>query len=872
MPHWWLKAERLAFDERTIMKEIKLTGSQKIYTMDENIAYQVADGYVLIFLLPVCNGKPMRRLFVGRVGAGFGLPSLHGHLDWNDKNCEWMFLLLPDEEATLNAIPCENKHREAFLRQSGLEIPDEAVLPEVLCRRMAEWYISRNDEEQQRIRRRAQESSVFKEQGIRRLRASFSGKRGKYSHTGKSVSLLYDATTFLCKLRRAPIASIETIRSSCGDAYTMQDIARLSGFACREVTLQEGWFRQESEAMVCFLDGKEHPIVCYPKKRRGVYYWNPADDTTGELTPEMAGRLDSGAYVVCRPLEGDCITIKEITRFAMREFSFHDIVVMLVGMLLATFVNLQFSRLSEMLYDVIIPQGSHSVLASYGCLMAAYMLGGVCFSIAKGVASFRLNSRIRSNLQAAIYDRLFHLPESFFRGREYADLAYRAAALADCYVGFFNNMTQIVLMTVFSSMYLIRMYRFSGALSNVGIAFVVVNMLLTVLIGYVMLRLQRQRSRMTGGMRAFLFQVFSGISTIRSFGSEDHALEKYMGKYVRMGYLEIKTNRWNQFSTAISAAVNAAAIVVLYAMVSGTNMNLSIGGFMGFTSAHSALSASMMQVASCALSVFSMMPLMRDSMELLKVAPERADSGVILRNPRGDIRVAGVSFGYRRNENLLHDINLHIQPGEYIAIVGPSGCGKSTLLRLLLGFEQPGRGKIYYDNVDLSRINKPELRRKMGVVLQDGVLFSGTIYQNIRIARPTASHQEVLAAVAAAGLDADISQMPLGLQTLVSEQAQTISGGQKQRILLARAIVGNPGIMMLDEATSALDNQIQAKVCQNLARMGATRIVVAHRLSTVKDCDRILVMSNGRIAEMGTFEQLMEKKGVFYELARTQQL
>ena len=431
------------------MKEIKLTGSQKIYTMDENIAYRVADGYVLVFMVPMCDGKPMRRVLVGRVGTGFELPSLHGHRDWNGKNCEWMFLLLPDEAATLNAIPCENRHREAFLWQSGLDMPDEAVLPDVFCRQMAGWYISRSDEEQQRIRSRVHKHSNFKQQSVQRLRASFSGRQGKYVRSGKAVSPLYDAAVFLCALRRAPIAAIETIRSSCGDAYTMQDIARLSGFVCREVALQEDWFRRESEAMLCFLDGEENPIVCYPKKRGRVHYWNPADDTTGELTPEMAGRLESGAYVVSRPLEGNCITIKEITRFAVREFSFHDILVMLLGTLLATFVNLQFSRLSEKLYDVIIPQGSNSVLDCYGYLMAAYMLGGVCFSIAKGIAGFRLNSRIRYNLQAAIYDRLFHLPESFFRGRENADLAYRAAALADCYVGFFNNMTQIILMTCF---------------------------------------------------------------------------------------------------------------------------------------------------------------------------------------------------------------------------------------------------------------------------------------------------------------------------------------------------------------------------------------------------------------------------------------
>ena len=229
------------------------------------------------------------------------------------------------------------------------------------------------------------------------------------------------------------------------------------------------------------------------------------------------------------------------------------------------------------------------------------------------------------------------------------------------------------------------------------------------------------------------------------------------------------------------------------------------------------------------------------------------------------------SFAYKnQSEYAVKDVSLHIQPGEYIGIVGHSGCGKSTLLRLLLGFEAPKSGVICYDGVLMRQLNLPELRRKIGTVLQDGCLFSGTIYKSISICAPDATAERVWEAVDTACLTEDIKAMPMGLQTVVSEEAQTVSGGQKQRILLARAVINRPSVLLLDEATCSLDNLVQDRIMQKLSELKATRIVIAHRLSTVQICDRILVMDHGRIAEEGSYESLMEKKGLFWQMASRQ--
>lgn len=855
------------------MKIIELSGSQYLNTDDEKQAWRLVDGNVLVFVMPIGRSGPGRRMHLARLGRGSVIPSLSRQVALGGELCLWQLLILPEGRARLESIDCDNSHRTAFLRsvglnRRGLEI-DEKLYGQVLIKE----YAARQEISTGQISRRLENRRSFTEKSINSLRASFAGDTERINADAAGTGeTLYDAASFLCSLRKLPVAPLGTIHSACGREYDMRDIARLSGFVCREIRLEGRWHGRDMEPVLCFRAENMSPVVCYLKGRR-VRCFDPAEKKFYQLTEELAQGLDETAYVLCRPLPGSAVTIKEISRYALRELSAHDIAVMLVGSFLAAFVSLQFARLSETLYDVIIPQGSNQLLWGYGALMVSYMLGGVCFNIAKGIGSFRLNSRIKYSLQTAIYDRLFQLPESFFRSHENADLAYRAGMLADTYTGFFNNVSQILMMTLFSGIYLAKMYRYSALLSNIGLAFIALNIAVALIMGWLLNRLQRKRSRLVGALRSFLFQSFSGINTIRSSGAEDAALHKYMEKYVEMCSIELKSSRRQQLSTALSSFVSALATVILYRTVAGLASGLSVGGFMGFTSAYSALSSSMLQVASCLLSVFVMLPMLLNSMEIMKYPPERADRGYVPREVKGDIRVAGLSFAYGKSDKLqLQDINLHIKPGEYVALVGASGCGKSTLLRLLLGFEKPLRGKIYYDGVELERINKPELRRKMGVVLQDGVLFSGSIYRNIRIARPTATYEQVMEAVRAVDLEEDIAAMPLGLNTIVSEQAQTISGGQKQRILLARAVIGQPSVLMLDEATSALDNITQAKVCDNLAKLGSTRIVVAHRLSTVKDCDRIIVLDGGCIAEEGNFAQLMEKKGLFWQLARMQSL
>ena len=221
---------------------------------------------------------------------------------------------------------------------------------------------------------------------------------------------------------------------------------------------------------------------------------------------------------------------------------------------------------------------------------------------------------------------------------------------------------------------------------------------------------------------------------------------------------------------------------------------------------------------------------------------------------------------------ILNDISLRIPNGQYVAIVGKTGCGKSTLLRLLLGFEKPERGSIYYDKKDSCSLDMHSVRKKIGTVMQDGKLFQGSIYENIIIADPTLSMDAAWKAAEVAGIAEDIKKMPMGMHTQISGMAGGISGGQRQRLMIARAVAPKPKILFLDEATSALDNITQKHVSDALDALKCTRVVIAHRLSTIRHCDRILVMDGGKIIEDGNYDELIARKGFFAELVERQRV
>jgi ATP-binding cassette subfamily C protein len=293
--------------------------------------------------------------------------------------------------------------------------------------------------------------------------------------------------------------------------------------------------------------------------------------------------------------------------------------------------------------------------------------------------------------------------------------------------------------------------------------------------------------------------------------------------------------------------------------------------FVAFNTALTVLLSNFIMLTETITELNKVIPLYRNIQPIFKETSEYDASKENIGEITGDIEVSHISFRYSKDTPLvLKDVSLHIKQGEHIALVGTSGSGKSTLLRILLGFENAESGQIYFSGKDISQYDIRSLRKQLGVVLQTGQLISGSIFENVVGSSTTLTITDVENALEKAGILDEIQAMPMGIQTVISEDFGTISGGQKQRILIARALVSNPRVLFFDEATSALDNRTQKIVSNSINELNITRITIAHRLSTITDCDRIIVLDNGRIAEEGSYEELINKKGIFYNMSQRQ--
>ena len=278
-----------------------------------------------------------------------------------------------------------------------------------------------------------------------------------------------------------------------------------------------------------------------------------------------------------------------------------------------------------------------------------------------------------------------------------------------------------------------------------------------------------------------------------------------------------------------------------------------------------------MELTSVAAMISALRPIMDLAEPILKVKPEVCEERQIVKKVKGSIELNNISFRYTDDGPWIIDhLNLKIPRGQYLAIVGTTGCGKTTLMRLMMGFETPKSGAVYYDGKDIQKLDQKSLRQQIGVVMQNGKLFSGDIFSNITISAPQLGLKEAWEAAEMAGVADDIRNMPMGMHTILSEGSGGISGGQRQRLMIARAIVTKPKVLLFDEATSALDNITQKHVSDSLKNLKSTRIVIAHRLSTIKECDRIIVLDKGHIIEDGTYQSLSKAGGFFSELVERQ--
>jgi NHLM bacteriocin system ABC transporter ATP-binding protein len=479
-------------------------------------------------------------------------------------------------------------------------------------------------------------------------------------------------------------------------------------------------------------------------------------------------------------------------------------------------------------------------------------------------------------VQAAVWDRVLKLPVSFFRQFTAGDLATRINGINTIRQALSGATVTTILAGIFSIFNYFLLFHYSTQLAMIASVLVFIAISVVFVIGLIKLRYERLISEANGKLTGTVFEYLTGIAKIRVSAAENQAFFNWSTRFTYLRTLRFKALHLANIEKVFFSGYSVLTTAVLFStmgmiLTSSSNTSISTGEFIAFNAAFGLFFGGIMSLSRTALSLLNLVPIYERVKPILQSIPEVSESKIKLDDLRGWIEVSKLNFCYTQDIPIINNISFTIQPGEFVALVGPSGSGKSTLLRLLLGFEKASSGSIKYDTHDISELDLNTLRRQLGVVLQSGQLITGDIYSNIT-GSSSLSIDEAWEAARMVGLEEDIRQMPMGMQTLISEGASTLSVGQRQRILIARAIITRPRVLFFDEATSALDNKTQATVSKSLETLKASRITIAHRLSTIINADHILVMDQGKIVQRGHYQQLINEKGLFQDLVKRQMI
>jgi ATP-binding cassette subfamily C protein len=459
----------------------------------------------------------------------------------------------------------------------------------------------------------------------------------------------------------------------------------------------------------------------------------------------------------------------------------------------------------------------------------------------------------------------------FFRQYQAGQLASKANSIMMLRKVLSDTVIYTILGSLFMMFNLFLLFFYDAILALYAMIVIAISVMLILLLGRRIRKRQRIIIELQQKIFGMLFQFFSSISKIRIAGAEVHVFSEWAGRFSENKRQTYEVRKIHLTISLMSTLLPAVVTLLVFGIIAGRiPQTMPTGQFMAFFTALTVSVASFLQLGMAGVAYFTAIPMMESIRPILEATPENVSLKPAIQDLTGDIEVVNVSFRYHSDSPMVLDnVSLHVKPGEFVAIVGASGSGKSTLLRLLLGFETPVSGSVYYDRQDITSFDPSSVRRQAGTVLQQARLSTGNILSNIT-GMTNATFEDAWEAARAVGLDDDIRQMPMGMYTVITGGISTISGGQRQRIMIARAIVDKPRILFFDEATSALDNRTQQIVSQSLEKLQATRVVIAHRLTTVQNADRIYVMDKGRIEETGSYQELLEMGGKFTELVKRQ--
>lgn len=643
------------------------------------------------------------------------------------------------------------------------------------------------------------------------------------------------------------------------------------GIRSRNVTLDKGWYRNAVGAMIGTLKEDGSAAALIPNKLSG---YSLIDVKTGKrikINKKTEDLLDTEAICFYEPLPQKALTVTDLMKFVTKQLSISDIVLYFVLMGISTALGLLSPRFTKWLFSDVLEYGDFQMLISLAIFMVSFSVSQMCFRSFQMLVDSRISIKQDIAVEAAIMNRVMSLPTGFFKQFSAGELSQRASYVQSLCSTLFNTIGMTGLTSLFSVIYIGQIFVFAPSLVVPSVIVTLTTVTLSLITTFAQMKVSKQRMEISAKTTGLTYGTITGIQKIKLAGSEKRMFSRWARQYAEEAKLEYNPPVFLKLSGTVGLAISLAGMMFIYA--TAIRNRVSVSDYYAFNTAYGMVSSAFTSVVSIAATVANIRPILEMAKPIMEAEPEVQEGKENIAELKGAIELSHVSFRYdEAMPNVIDDLSLKIKPGEYVAIVGQTGCGKSTLLRLLLGFETPQKGLITYDKKDLAKIDPVSLRKKIGVVIQDGKLFLGDIYSNIVITAPQLGLTDAWEAAEIASIADDIRAMPMGMNTMICEGQGGISGGQKQRLMIARAVAPKPRILMFDEATSALDNVTQKKVSEAIDGLKCTRIVIAHRLSTIQHADRILFLEGGRIAEEGTYEELIARNGRFAKLVERQRL
>lgn len=642
-------------------------------------------------------------------------------------------------------------------------------------------------------------------------------------------------------------------------------ILRPLGIMRRDVILEKGWYKDAVGAFLGTL--KDGTVIAMIPSMSGYIYIDNNSGKKEKISSKNASEISDFALCFYMPLPTKKLSGKDFLNFILKNLKLSDYWGVAVLTLVVTLISTITPSVTRYLYNDVLIQPSLTPLIAAFVILITTGIASLGIGSIKSFVLNRISNRMDKSILTALLMRTLNLPMNFFRKYQSGNLMSRFLSAST--IG--STITSTILSTgitvIMSFVYLIQIFRFASILVVPAL------IILLVQIGYNIYVISKKTKLNTKYMQAsadesgYLLSSLNGIQKIKLSGSERRVFAGWADKYKITAKYEFVLVYYD----VISLAISLIGTLIIYYI--GYRSGLGSADYMAFISSYGLLSGSFSTVSSAAIKYASVKSTLNMIDPIINEEPEIASDGIVVNKLNGKIDIKNISFRYEPDMPLIIDnLSLTINPGDYVAIVGKSGCGKSTLLKLLMGFEKPEKGTIFYDDIEQEKYEVKSLRQRMGIVMQTSGLFTGTIRNNLVATAPNATDEEIWQACEMAQIANDIRALPMGLGTLISEGSAGISGGQKQRLIIARAILAKPDMLFFDEATSALDNITQKDVADALSKMDCTRLVIAHRLTTVKNCDKILMLDKGKIIESGTYDELIQLDGEFAKLVKRQQI